>query len=884
MNLLQTIRRRFRALARKGKLDVEMDEEMRAHIEMRTQKNVETGMNPEEARFAALRQFGWTESIKETCREQRGIGWLENLGQDLRFGARQLRKNPGFTAVAVLTLALGIGANTAMFSLVNGVLLKPLPYRDSDRLVSLSENQREQGQDYVNLTAPGFTDWRRQSTVFEDLAAYQPGGFDLTGTGDPARLSGIRASASLFPLLRVQPELGRGFTQAEDTFEGDRVAVIAHRLWRERFGSATNVLGKKITLDGNSYTIVGIMSDGFWFAGLDADIWLPMAFEPWEMENRGGHNYQAIGRLKPGVTLDAARAEMKAITERLSQQFELSRGWGATMRPLQEQLVRGSERPLYVLFGAVGFVLLIACANVANLLLARALGRSREFAIRGSLGAGRLRIVRQLVLESLILAGLGATAGWLLACGSLAALLQLGAVGLPRLENIHLDMAVAGFSILVTVVTGIAFGLAPAWFASRVSLGEVLKDAARGTTAKRGGRIRGSFVAIQLALALVLLVGATLMLRSFARIHALNPGYVPEHILTGSLFMPDSRFPGNSFSEREPFRKAFLAQVVERAAALPGVESAAVVMGMPLTPVGASMQVFVLGRPEPKPSEPQVSGYSQVSPNYFQTMGIPLLRGRHFDNHDTVAAPFVAIVNESFARTFFPTGEVIGQRLRVMDGYRDQPTEIVGIIRDTRQRSITAQPAPEMYFPILQRCWFVGQIVLKTKGDPAAQIPALTKAVAGLDSRQPLYAVRTLSSLMADSVAQQRLQMLLLSTFAGVALLLALVGVYGVMACVAAQRRHEIGVRMSLGAQRHQVQGLILKQVIRLSGTGIMAGLLAAYGLTRFLRNLLFEVSSSDPLTFIAVPCVLALAALAGGWLPARRAAKVDPMEALRAE
>jgi putative ABC transport system permease protein len=803
---------------------------------------------------------------------------------DLKFAFRQLLKNPGFTAVAVLTLALGIGANTAMFSLVNGVLLKPLPYPDSDRLVALFENHREQGQDFVNLTAPGFTDWRKQSTLFEDLAAYQPGGFDLTGTGDPARLSGIRSSASLFPLLRVQPELGRGFTEAEDTFGGDRVAVIAHRLWQERFGGATNVLGKSVTLDGNSYTIVGVMPDGFRFAGIDADVWRPMAFEPWELENRGGHNYQAIGRLKPGVTLAAAQAEMKGITERLSQQYELSRGWSITMLPLQEQLVRGSERPLYVLFGAVGFVLLIAGANVANLLLVRASGRAREFAIRGALGAGRFRIARQLVLESLTLASLGAVVGWLLARWGLAAVLKLGTVGLPRLENVHLDLQVAGFSILVTVVTGIVFGLAPAWFASRVSLGEVLKDAARGVTARRGGRIRGSFVAAQLALALVLLVGATLMLRSFARIHALDPGYVPDHILTASLFMPDSRFPGKSFSEREPFRKAFLAQVVERAAALPGVESAAVVMGMPLTAVGASMQVAVIGRPEPKPGEAQVSGYSQVSTNYFQTMGITLLRGRHFDSHDTVDAPFVAIVNESFARSIFPNGEALGQRLRVMDGHRDRPTEIVGIIRDTRQRSITAPPEPEMYFPIMQRCWFTGQLVLKAKGDPAAMIPALTKAVAGLDSRQPLYDVRTLPSLMEDSVAQQRLQMLLLSTFAGVALLLALVGVYGVMACVVAQRHHEIGVRMALGAQRSQVLGLILGRTMKLSGVGIALGLLAAFALTRLLRGLLFEISPTDPITFVAVPCVLIAAALAGGWLPARRAAKIDPMEALRAE
>jgi len=884
MNALKTIWRRLRLLGQQQEVKREIDEELLFHLEQRTAENIAAGMTPEDAAREARKRFGNLQSVREECREKRGASFGEETLRDLRFAFRQLVKNPGFTAVAVLTLALGIGANTAMFSLVSGVLLKPLPYSDSDRLVALFENQREQGQDHMNLTAPGFTDWRAQSTVFEDLAAYQPGGFDLTGAGDPARLSGIRASASLFPLLRVRPELGRGFNQAEDRFGGDRVVVIAHRLWQERFAGAADVLGQNMTLDGNSYTIIGVMPDSFRFAGLDADVWLPMAFEPWELENRGGHNYQAIGRLKPGVTLAAARVEMNGITERLSKQFELSPGWGVTMLSLQEQLVRSSERPLYILFGAVGFVLLIACSNVANLLLSRASNRAREFAVRGALGAGQFRIVRQLALESLILASLGAAAGWMLASWGLAAVIKLGMAGLPRLENVHLDVQVAAFSILATAVTGIACGLAPAWFASRVSLGEVLKEAARGTTAGRGGRLRGSFVAIQLALALVLLVGATLMLRSFARIQALNPGYAAEQILTASLSMPDSRFPGNSFSEREPFRKAFLAQVVERAAALPGVESAAVVMGMPLTPVGASMQVFVLGRPEPKPSEPQVSGYSQVSPNYFQTMGIPLLRGRPFDNHDVAEAPFVAIVNESFARAFFPKGDAIRQRLRVMDGHRDQPTEIVGIIPDTRQRSLTAQPGPEMYFPIMQRCWFTGQLVLKTKGDPAALTPALTKAVAGLDSRQPLYAVQTLSSLMADSVAQQRVQMLLLSTFAVVALLLAMVGVYGVMACVVAQRRHEIGVRMSLGAQRHHVLGLILMQVIKLSGAGIIMGVLAAYGLTRLLGSLLFEVSPCDPFTFVAVPCLLALAAVAGGWMPAWRAAKIDPMEALRHE
>jgi putative ABC transport system permease protein len=803
---------------------------------------------------------------------------------DLKFAIRQLLKNPGFTAVAVFTLALGIGANTTIFSLVNGVLLKPLPYPEADRLVALFNNQLEQGQDFVGLTAPAFVDWRVQSTAFEILAAYQPGGFDLTGSGEPARLFGIRASAGLFPLLRVQPMLGRNFTETEDATGKKSVAILGNRLWQERFNGSPDALGKSMTMDGNVYAIIGVMPAEFRFAGLDADVWVPMGFESFEMENRGGHDFQAIGKLKPGVSLAQAQTEMATITSRLGQQYELDRGWNATLLPLRDQLVGGSKRPLFILFGAVGFVLLIACSNVANLLLARASKRTREFAIRGALGAGRSVIIRQLILESLLLAGAGAVAGWFLAEASLALVLKLGSVGLPRLESVRLDGTVAAFSMFVTLLTGLAFGLAPAWFASRVNLSSALNDSARGSSSSRGHGMRNGFVAAQLALALVLLIGAGLMLRSFANIRSVDSGYQPDHILTASLTMDDTRFPGNDSSEREPLRKAFLARIVERAAALPGVESAASVMGMPLTVIGAGSQVFVMGRGEPKPDDPQVAGYSQVSTNYFHTMGIPVLRGRIFDGHDTVEAPFVAIVNETFARTFFPNEDPIGQQLQVMDSYRDRPTEIVGVIRDTRQRGITTPPGSEMYFPVEQRCWANGQIVLRTQGDPAAMIPALTRAVTELDARQPLYFVRTLTSLMEDSYAQQRLQMILLAVFAAVALTLALIGVYGVMACVVAQRRREIGVRMSLGAQPHQVLAMIVRQTMKLSMIGILIGIASAFALTRLLRSLLFEVTPSDPLTFLIVPMLLAVAALAGGWLPARRASQVDPMEALRNE
>jgi putative ABC transport system permease protein len=790
-----------------------------------------------------------------------------------------LLKKPGFTVVVVLTLALGIGANTTIFSLVHGILLKPLPYLEPDRLVNLFENCRAQNQDFVDLNAPGFVDLRAQNTVFEDMAAYQVRGVDLTGIGVPQRIFAIRASASFFPLLGVNATLGRVFDATEDAFGKNRVAVLSYRAWHDWFGGTSDVLGKGVNLDGNTYSIIGVMPQDFRFANVDAEVWMPLAFEPWELESRGSHNYQGIARFKPGVTLAQARSVMDAITTRISHQFELAKGWGLTLVPMQDQLVGNSRKPLYILLGAVGVVLLIACANVANLLLARALAREREFALRSALGAGRRRILCQLLCENLVLALAGAVVGTLVSFWALTSVIKLGNTVLPRIQDVRLDPTVLVFTAALSVGTALLFGLAPAWLGSTNNLSSILNKVARGSTPGHRQIFRTGFVTVQVALAMVLLVGASLLLHSFARLQAVDLGYQTQHVLTAALSMSDARFPGG-----ETQRKAFLGQIVQRISELPGVESADLVMGLPLAFGGARSEVFVYGRPEPRPDEARAAGYSQVSPGYFQTMGTPLLRGRHFTASDSTNAPFVAIVNEAFVRTFFKGEDPIGQRLRVMDSHRDEPTEIVGVVRDIRQRDMASPAAEEMYFPIAQRCWFDAQIVLRTRTPPTTMIPALRKAVAEVDSAQALYVVRTLESVVEGALAPRRLQMWLLTAFAGTALLLSAIGVYGVMTYCVTERTREIGLRLSLGAQKRQILNLVLRQGVGSILLGIVFGTAAALALTRVLRSLLFDVSTTDSLSFSLVPVILAAAGLIACWLPVNRATKVDPMVALRNE
>ena len=803
----------------------------------------------------------------------------DEMFQDLRFGLRILFKQKGFTVTALLTLALGIAANTSIFSLINGVLLKPLPYSEPERLVSVFENFKERSQDFVDLNAPGFIDWRSQNTVFEEMAAYQGRGFDLTGIGEATRVFGVRASASLFPLLRINPALGRGFSAEEDVFGGNRVAVIGHQMWQERFGGMQEVLGKALTLDGHSYSVIGVMPAGFQFAGINPDVWVPMAFEPWELNSRGSHNYQGIARLKPNVSQAQAQAEMNAIAMRLGGQFEHAKGWGITLVSLQEQLVGSSRKPLLVLFGAVGLVLLIACANVANLLLARAAAREREFAIRAALGAGRGRIVRQLLLESSILAVGGALLGWGLSYLAVAAVTKFGAATFPRLEEVRLDGRALGFTVALSLITGLIFGLAPAWLATQTKLNETLKDAARGSTQNRRQRLRAGFVVAQVALAVMLLIGASLLLRSFIRLQGVDLGFQSDHILTASLTMPDARFPG-----RDAQRMTFLSRMVDRISTLPDVESAASVMGLPVAFGGASSAFYFDGQPAPEPSAMQVAGYSQISANYFETMKTPMARGRQFEARDTVTAPYVAIVNEAFVRTFLNGQEPLGKGLWVMDSQRKKPTKIVGVVRDMRQRDITMPAKPEMYFPATQRCWADAQLVIRTHGNPTALIAALRRAALEIDPAQTIYLIRTLAELTDNAVAQRRLQMILLLVFAGLALLLSAIGIYGVMTFSVAQRTQEIGVRMSLGAQRGHVLSLILRQGMILALAGVTIGIAGAFALTRLMGSLLYEISPTDPLTFASIPFLLLAVACFASWLPAQRASRLDPLKALRHE
>jgi putative ABC transport system permease protein len=821
---------------------------------------------------------------------------MENLLHDIRYSIRMLRKSPGFTAVATLTLALGIGANSAIFSVVNAVLLRPLPFKDPERLVRIWGKFEKEGIPKNWISEPELIDLNQMSESFEDIAAYQASGVNLTGNQDPVRVNAAFVNASLFPVLGINAKLGRTFSQDEDQPGQNKVALLSHNLWLGRFGSEPDIVGKTIGISGESYTVIGVMPDGFQFPDQD-DIWVPLAVDKAKPENRGSHSLEVVARLKPGFTPEQAGVELSNIAatlqERYPQNYPQDGGWGLFFVPMLDELV-GKLRPaLWVLLGAVGFVLLIACVNVANLLLARAGAREKEFAVRAALGAGRGRLVRQLITESLLLALIGSALGLALAWTCIKVFVGFGPPDIPRLSEIGLDWRVAGFSLFMSIVTGLVFGLAPALQASKPDLQDALKEGGRGSTGGRH-RLRNVLVVSEVAIALVLLVGAGLMIKSFSRLLDLDLGFRSEKILTMRLSLPDPKY------KEDAQQAAFYRQLLERVRALPGVESAGVISNLPLSGSYSSGTTAV----EHADVEEGLRSFKgipyieadrrSVSADYFSTLGIALKEGRLLTEADNETAPPVAVVDEMFQRRFWPKGSAVGKRFvaRFDDGKDIQWGQIVGVVAHVKhygidkvkQYGLAHEGREQVYFPYPQRPQSRMYLAVRTSLAPLSLATAVRGEVLALDKDQPIYEVKSMEQLVSNSLAERQLNMVLLAGFSGIALVLAAVGIYGVMSYSVTQRTHEMGIRMALGAKQSNVLSLVIRQGMTLALLGVGAGLAGAFALTRLMASLLYGVSTTDPLTFAAISVILTGTALAACFVPARRATKVDPMVALRYE
>jgi len=884
LQFLLQIWRRLLSLLRRGRYEREMEEEMRFHLEMQIEQNLASGMAAEEARYAARRQFGNQTWLKEVSREMWSLNSIETLIQDLRYGVRTLMKNPGFAFVAVLMLALGIGANTAIFSVVNGVLLRALPYYEPERLVMVWADrpilQAQLGIPDFPVTVADFVDWRNQNQVFEQMAALEPLRMNLTG-GAPESLVGLRASASLFPLLGASFAAGRAFLPEEDQAGADRVVVISHGLWRQRYAADPKLIGQKVTLDNESYTVIGVTAPDFQFprrgeipfVATKVDLYLPIAFTPAIMNNRREGRMAVIARLKPGVSVQQASVEMNAIARRLTEQYpRTNTDKGVRLAPLHQQAVGKARTALLVLLGAVGFVLLIACANVANLLLARAAGRQKEMAIRAALGASRWRVVRQLLTESLLLAISGGAAGLLLAWCLVDLLLAIAPDNLPRAHDIRLDTRVAGFTLFVSLLTGIVFGLLPALQTSKINLGVTLKEGGRDSDGLLRRRLRGFLVVSEVALAFVLLIGAGLLIRSFARLTEVDPGIDPRGVLTMDIILPHTKYSGGRIA-------AFYQQTLERVRALPGVEAAATTNSLPLSGSQPSTGFGIEGRPSPT-FLTFTAGWRRISPDYFSTFRIPLVKGRLLAESDGADAPPVLAVNESLARIYFANEDPLGKRII----YNGVTREIVGVVGDVKHSALDEEAKPEIYLTMAQAPWPFMSLAVRTSGDPMLMLAQVREQVLAVDKDQPVTNIRTMERLMARSVAPRRFNLLLLGVFALVGLALAGVGLYGVMSYTVTRRTREIGVRMAMGAQRVDVLRLVIGEGMKLAFIGALLGLGGALALTRLLKTLLFGVSATDPLTFIVIAAVLIIVALLACWIPARRAASMDPLVSLRVE
>jgi predicted permease len=879
---------RVRALFRRNAVESELDDELRFHFEQQVEKFVQSGLPLPEARRRARLEFGGSDQIKEECRDARGVNLLEALAQDIRFGLRMLRKSPGFTAVAVLTLALGIGANTAIFSVVQGVLLAPLPYREPDRLVTVWLNNFRL-QSPTDLSYRDFLDWQLGAPPFENMAAYARRSFDLSSPGNPEHLEGREISSSFLTTLGVGLALGREFSVEEDRNAGAPVAIISNGLWRDRFGGSAATLGKPIVLDGVETTVVGVLQPGFRFGTGDAVVYIPIGQRKLvDANDRTAHDVECVARLKPGVSLGQAEAEMNAIQENIDRlNPETEQGLGAKILPAKEPLVGDVRGTLLLLLGAVGVVLLIACANVASLLLARSAARAREFSIRAALGAGRGRIVRQLVTESILLSVLGGVLGLAGAKWGLSAALATLASDLPRSDNIHVNASVLFFALAVSIVVGILFGLAPALRSARAELQPSLNEGGRGST---GGhhRTQSGLVIVQIALTLVLLAGAGLLVRSIQHLWKADLGFESQHLLTFQVGLsPSATRTGAGV-------RAAYQQLLDRIRQIPGVQGAEITTEVPMTHQVNAIPFWVDShRPASVAEAPRTLGFI-TGPDFQQVMRMPLIRGRFISQQDTIDSPLVAVIDNELARTYFPGKDPIGRTITFPQVGDYRIIGVVGHVQHWQVGFSSPFTQNQSYVSIyqIQDRWMTTidtwtWVVVRTPLDASAVLPEIRKAVFEAASDQTVYHAQTMPAIVSESMSPQRFPLILLGSFAGLALLLASIGIYGVISFSVTLRVHEIGIRMALGAQTRAVFRMMIGHGLRLALAGVAIGVAAALILTRLLSSfthLLYGVETNDPVTFTAVSLLVSGVAVLACYIPARRAAKVDPMVALRYE
>ncbi len=872
--------RRLWFLFRGGRFARELKEEMETHLAMRSEEYQAGGMTVEEARYAARRRFGNPAALRERSRDAWGWGWAERLGRDARHALRVLRRSPGFTAVAVLTLTLGIGGNAAIFTLLNAALLRPLPFPDPERLVLVWEDTRMFGLKDSPVALGNYTEWRAQNRVFEEMGALEQGTLYLSGAGEAQQVRGSGVTASLLRALGVQPARGRLFRDEEDISGGARTVILGDGLWRRAFGGDPGILGQTVRINDEAYQVAGVMPPGFRFPDGRNELWLPTGslFGPREFLNKGRHNAMVVARLKPGVGLRQANEEIGAIARRLERQFpDTNTGVGAFVLPLRDHFVADFRATLMLLTGAVGFVLLIACANIANLLLSRGANRWREMAIRASIGASRGQVARQLFTENLLLAGAGGLCGLALAAWAVRFLVPLMPTGIAGISAVTVDLRVLGFTAALSLLTGMAFGLAPTLAVLRVDLHRALKQgSARVRTAGGSRGVRRGLVISQVALAFVLVCGAALFLQSLVRLRGTDPGFRSANVLTLQAPLAGRKY-------REPAaRTAFYAEVLERVGALPGVVSAGFTNGIPLVFKGNVNGFTIEGRPRPGRDTFFNANYRVVTRDYLRTIGIPLLEGRFLDGRDRAGAPPAMLINEAMRRKFWPDQAAIGKRLRFRDTL--PWITVVGVVGDMRQEGLQKPPSPEMYFPETQASTALTGLAIRTDGDPAGLAAAVRREIRAVDPDVPVTEVATMEQVLDREVFQRRAQTTLLAVFAGLALLLASLGIYGVLAYLVSQRTQEIGIRMALGAAPRDVLLAVAGQGLGWSMAGIALGAAASLALAGALSKLLFGIAPTDPATFAAVAAVLLAVALLASYLPARRAMSIDPVIALREE